>query len=80
MGISAVEMRSQGRLFCPFFEFHLIEDEAENGVIHGVPDLDDQQHDSDLGKVHALHGKVSGNKSCRDVVVNVLSDEVCPVA
>ena len=38
------------------------------------------KHDSDLGKVHALHGKVGGDKSCRDVVVNVLPDEVCPVA
>ena len=73
-------MSKVGRGYAPaVFEFYLIKDEAEDGIIDSVPDLDDQQHHSYLGQGNALHGKIGGNECGSNVVINVLTNEVGPV-
>ena len=66
--------------FQSVFEFYFVKNVAKNGVVDRVPDLDHQQHDGHFRKIDALHGKIGGDKGGGDVVVNVLTHEVGPVA
>ena len=69
-----------GQTFLTVLKLHLVEDETENGVVDGVPNLDDQQHDGYLCQGNSLHCQVGGDKRGGDVIVDILSHKIGPVA
>jgi len=44
--------------FQTVFELDLVKNVAENGIVDGIPDLDDQKHQRNLPQGNTLHGKI----------------------
>ena len=69
-----------GQTLQAVFELDLVENVSENGIVDGVPDFHHQQHQGNLPQCDALHGQISRQVNKGDVVINILADEIGPVA
>ena len=61
-------------------QFQFVEQRAEYGVVEGVPDLDQQEHETDFVHVHALQYRKGGEIDRDERVDEVLSREISVIA
>ena len=66
--------------FLLVFEFNFIENYTKHRVVHGVPNLDNQRNKSDFAKVNSVHHQIGCHECRYNIIENILSDKIRPVA